>query len=263
MINFFRLCFLRTKTAISKWQIPAVATVSVMVAILSTSASAWAPSLLYAAIILGLWVVIMIGFAWMQSNYKGSAKNSGVVDRRWIALAFWSFDKELTQRMQAENPIVWDAIIQGIKVGIVKDTDYAAMRRYIMRDGTFIRDQALNTLSVCWRLCTHLVVNLPLAMLSVLFWAIVLTPHKHTSELVGIIENMPPEQLASTLQNGFQLVARILILVYAVMLASNPSRFGYGNHFEIKMNELLLHHLRITHKADITLARTVDKDIVC
>ncbi|MDR2837753.1 MAG: hypothetical protein LBV49_04165 [Azonexus sp.] len=54
------------------------------------------------------------------------------------------YEKRLTTRMEADRPTMWNIFINGIKVGAVSDSQYAAMQRSALRDGRLVLAQFLS-----------------------------------------------------------------------------------------------------------------------
>ncbi|MGT2460233.1 hypothetical protein ACU4GI_46975 (plasmid) [Cupriavidus basilensis] len=183
------------------------------------------------AIVAGLTLLISVGFKFLVERY----------------------DAGLTQRMLAREPIYWEVWINGVSVGLVSDTQYAAMQQHAYRDGRNALAQVANIGRVALAIAGNLVIVVPLLA----FWAAValaiLAPESFASAALQVRIG---ESGAVATAVGPLLRATFGIAIATLFgIALFGHRFGFKNCFAAAVGRMLRRHCNTPAEGDIRLER--------
>jgi hypothetical protein len=162
-------------------------------------------------------------------------------------------DERLTARVKADQPVMWNVCMNGVKVGKVSDSQYAAMQRMAFRDGRLALTQFLNLGRIALVIVEKLLVAVPLLV----FWAAValaiFSPESYT-DMVREFQKAGLTAITSAARSLLQLALSVMFLVVGGM-AMMGYRFGFKNHYSEAVNRMLRQHCNTPADGDVQLWR--------
>ncbi|KVP39490.1 hypothetical protein [Burkholderia ubonensis] len=170
------------------------------------------------------------------------------------------YDARLTQRMGAKDSPVWDARLNGVKVGRISDAEYAGMQQRAFRDGRNALAQLFNVGHMALVAVEKLVVAVPV----VFFWgavALVLFAPESYAEVIREFQKADAAATAKAI--GVIVHVGITVAVLAVgLMAATGYRFGFRDYYSEAINRMLRQHFNAPAEGDVHLCRVAaDSDV--
>ncbi|MDD5388991.1 MAG: hypothetical protein PHD37_06580 [Gallionellaceae bacterium] len=146
-------------------------------------------------------------------------------------LAMLSRDEAtLSRRIEAGNAVPWSVDVNGVIVGTIADSHYAAIQLSVWLDARTHIAQLLNVGNMGSRIVDMLFVGIPLGVFWYGFGVFFLAPDTFAS-ILAELRQVTPEQVASSVPRLLQMVGLISMMFILARIALGKS-FGFVNHFD-------------------------------
>lgn len=163
------------------------------------------------------------------------------------------YEARLTEREKGRAPFAWNVWMNGVKIGLLTDAQYAAFQRQAFGDLRLIGAQLFNLCSVAANVAGKLFVGVPLGV----FWLLVMTWVAAPESISGLVDTFRASDAATTaasLDHMFRVVG--IVAVYAVMLMSVFGyRFGFRNHYGEAVSRMIRQHCSTPAEGRIHLSK--------
>lgn len=162
-------------------------------------------------------------------------------------------DERLTARVKADEPVMWNVCVNGVEVGKVSDSQYAALQRMAFCDGRLALAQFFNLGRMALVVVEKLLIAVPLLV----FWAAValaiFSPESYT-ETVREFQKADPAAITSAARSLLQLTLTVMFLAVGGMVMMGY-RFGFRNHYSEAVNRMLRQQCNTPADGDVHLWR--------
>lgn len=165
----------------------------------------------------------------------------------------------LLQRISAtDGGPSWDVVTNGVKVGTIKDSEYAAIRLKIFTNLQIYVAQAFNLGNIAMRGASYLFQGIPLFA----FWAMIacaiFSPGDFSNGLAQI-QKAGPDEIAEAVRWAVQLFGVGLVVSMFIQFAvGGASGFGFINRFSEATNLAVRVHCGAAAEGDMSLVRYAD-----
>ncbi len=182
---------------------------------------------------------------------------SGLVTGYAVAVARHGYVSALRALASTVGGVVWDVELNGVKVGTIDDSDYAAIRLTVFGDWRNYIAQLMNLGRVAFRLFDSVFVAVPVMV----FWSSILVGIFSPDIFTSVLDQLRVATSAEVAAWA-GTAARVLLLAGIVGAAVNAAllgaRYGFENRFAEQTATML--RLRVGAAADgrIVLSRCVE-----
>jgi len=159
----------------------------------------------------------------------------------------------LTQREVSKDNIVWDIELNGVKVGTITDSDYAAIRRDIFRDKRVYVALLVEFGKAVFAAFNSLLYAIP----AIVFWFAVLAEICIPGSIASVISslrNATPSEIRNGLVGTANMI-EITVLFYTMLALAFGKRFGFRNSFDSEMARRLRARCLVAADGDVSLVR--------
>lgn len=168
-------------------------------------------------------------------------------------LLFKRVDARLAGRARANAPFAWAVWINDVKVGAIRDAEYAAIQCLALHDGSRAVAQLLNLGKVVTMIACGLLIGLSLGMVWSAIAMALLEPGAHAAVIRNLL-NADPAAVAHAMRSLLQYGV-LLAVVQLVGMAVMGFRFGFRNHYRAAIATMLRQHFNTPAEGDIRLER--------
>lgn len=150
-----------------------------------------------------------------------------------------------------DHAISYDVSMNGVALGTLSGSQYAAMRRRARRDWHNALAQLGNLAVVALVVFGRLLRGVPL----VCFWfaaGLALYAPDEYANLVGTLQQADPAAIASATRNGLGLAMTILLLALCLLMLFGQ-RVGFKNCYDAALASMLRRHFNTPAEGDISL----------
>lgn len=161
------------------------------------------------------------------------------------------YDAHLVARMSNASSFAWEVRMNGVKIGLITDSQYAAMQRSVYGDGRLLVAQVLNMGRVVVNLAGKVFVGAPL----LLFWLLAAASIATPQSLADAVRGWHAADLAAqaeALRVLFNLGALVSVLSVSIMFAMGY-RFGFRNHYGEALAGMLRRRCDVPAVGDVDL----------
>lgn len=170
------------------------------------------------------------------------------------SLLFDSYEATLTARVMDEADFDWDVSMNGVNIGRIADSQYAAIQRHALRDRHLVVAQALNVGAVIANILTKVIVGAPV----VAFWSLValsFSTRTHADQFTqaGTVVNL------HMLFESFRFLTPIAIIVVAIWILAavvTGRRFGFKNRYAESVSRTIRQQCNTPTDGAICLSKT-------
>lgn len=166
------------------------------------------------------------------------------------------YTASLLRRIDAmETSPSWNVVLNGVKVGAIKDSEYAAIRLEIFKNMRIYVAQALNLGNIAMRGVGYIFRGIPLFI----FWAMVavaiFSPEDFNNGLAQI-QKARPGEIAEAVRWAVQLFGMSLLFVMFVQVViGGADSLGFINRFSEATNLAMRVHCGAAAEGDMSLVR--------
>ena len=135
------------------------------------------------------------------------------------------YEKSLLARIVVTDSVSWDVQVNGITVGTISDSEYAAMKLHAYRERRNVFAQIFNA----WHIFMNVANKLLLAVPVMLFWCLIgLAVYYPETYIIAIsdVQKAGPSAIASAIRQGIWLLGVISFLTLGVGFAFGGFSFG-------------------------------------
>lgn len=159
-------------------------------------------------------------------------------------------DASYTKLIEANESIQWDVWMNGVKVGSVADSEYAAKQLIAFRDGLNALSQLSNAGRAAMNVLGHVFISVTLTM----FWgafAIAAFAPESFQATVQEFQKADPEAILSSAQVLLKLGVTIALMTIGFM-ASFGHRFGFTNSYSADVARMFRIHFSVPADGEIS-----------
>ncbi len=172
----------------------------------------------------------------------------------YLMLAMLSgHESMLSSRIEAGNSVPWSVDVNGVIVGTIADSDYAAIQRSVWLDVRTYLAQLLNLGHVLSRIANTWFVAIPLGV----FWFGLLcfffAPNTFVS-ILAELQQVTPAQIASGSHRLLELLVISSIMLTAMLVATGRP-FGFIDCFGQAVNKAVRAAIECAAEGDVSLHR--------
>lgn len=163
----------------------------------------------------------------------------------------------LDRRMTAVDGPVWDIELNQVKVGMISDGEYAAIRRKCFSDQRLYVAQALNLLRVGLNAFDYCYRAIPLG----LFWVIAAVATFSPDTIATVLAELHkagPDAIQGAVGNAARLLVLVMFMAVFAHWVLGLSRFGYIDRFDEATGAALRKHCKVAAEGSIVLVRWTD-----
>ncbi len=163
----------------------------------------------------------------------------------------------LQARVDGSDVADWDVELNGVNVGKISDSDYAAIRQQVFADGGLYAAQLLNCGRVLIRVFDSMLMTVPVLA----FWgllAVAIVAPEICTEALNELRTVTPASLAKFATFVFTFMMTLGLLTAGMSAALTGARFGFVNRFSEATAGMLRRRLRVPADGDVVLVRWVD-----
>lgn len=200
--------------------------------------------------LLSLVLAFLYGWEWANLWFPVAAN----IAITYLMLAMLSsHEAGLSSRIEAGNSVPWSVDVNGVIVGTIADSDYAAIQRSVWLDVRTYLAQLLNLGHVLSRIANTWFVAIPLGV----FWFGLLcfffAPNTFVS-ILAELQQVTPAQIASGSHRLLELLVISSIMLIAVSVLTGRS-FGFSNCFDQAVNKAVRAAIGCAAEGDVSLHR--------
>lgn len=167
------------------------------------------------------------------------------------------YEHALDARITAGNAgTVWQVQINGVTVGELADSDYAAIRRSVFLDGRTYGAQLMNLANVALRMLNYLYVAVPLAAFWMALGAFFFAPNAF-AEAIDAIQKITPAQAVAAIPMLAQLLVLVSVLTLGLHFAIGR-QFGFVNQFDLACGSRVRRAVSCAADGGVSLFRIED-----
>jgi len=167
------------------------------------------------------------------------------------------YEHALDARITAGNAgTVWQVQINGVTVGELADSDYAAIRRSVFLDGRTYGAQLMNLANVALRMLNYLYVAVPLAAFWMALGAFFFAPNAF-AEAIDAIQKITPAQAVAAIPMLAQLLVLVSVLTLGLHFAIGR-QFGFVNQFDLACGSRVRRAVSCAADGSVSLFRIED-----
>lgn len=182
---------------------------------------------------------------------------AGVLLGYVTAVARHQYMAALQARVDSSDGPDWDVELNGVNVGKISDSDYAAIRQQVFGDGRLYVAQLLNCGRVLMRVFDSMLMTVPVLA----FWgllAVAIVSPETCTEALNELRTATPASVAKFAAFVFTFMMTLGLLSAGLSAALTGARFGFVNRFGEATAGILRRRLRVAAEGDIVLVRWVD-----
>ena len=165
-------------------------------------------------------------------------------------------DASLTKRIEADDQITFDVLMNGVKVGSVTDAEYATMERFVFRDlYVSVQQSFFNVVRIAFSVLDKLILTVPVMC----FWGalfVAIYEPESFSEITREILNTTVSQLPLAIRPILSVVVSVFVLT-VIVIGFLGARFGYRNYYREAIDRRLRFHCETPAEGTICLIRSV------
>lgn len=169
-------------------------------------------------------------------------------------------DAQLAARATAEQPDMWEARVNGVRVGTISDPQYADMKRTAFNDGDLALSQLFNVGRVAIVVLNKMVIVIPMAAFWAAIFAAIFAPEVY-GEAIRELQAADPEAISILTRTLLELLA-VSSLAAFIFLVMMGNRFGFRNYYGKAVNLMVRQQFDVAAEGDVTLFRTNRADMV-
>lgn len=164
--------------------------------------------------------------------------------------------QSLKTRVVETHNIDWDVQLNGVKIGTLMDSQYAAIRLKIFEDRRIYIAQAINLGKVIVKAFDYLYVGIPIAVFWIVIGVALISPETFSSIYVEA-QKARPDAILAVIKNCAQVFGflSVMVVFFNFMLGA---RFGFVNHFGVATTTALRTHFQQAAEGDILMVRWSD-----
>lgn len=161
-------------------------------------------------------------------------------------------DARLAERMSVRASLAWDVWMNGVKIGVITDAQYAAIQRAAFGDGSLVVAQALNLGQVALDIAGKVFVGVPLTMFWLLAAASVAAPESITG--LAALRSADLAALVTSSDNLLRLVG-VVTAMSVILLFAFGHRFGFCNCYGEAVARMVRQQCGVPSEGDIRLSK--------
>lgn len=158
----------------------------------------------------------------------------------------------LRKRVDSTDSVIWDVLLNDVKVGTIPDSHYAAIRLKVFTDLRNYVSQMLNLGCVAMCIANWLFIALPITVFWCVIAAVIVAP-----DTLAIVMNELRSATSAQLGDYARMCIWMLVFVGVLSAFVNASltgaRYGFVNRFSEDTNRSLRHRLHIAAEGDLEL----------
>lgn len=188
-----------------------------------------------------------LGLAFLPGALLGYA--TAVTRRKYMAA--------LLARVESSDGPDWDVELNGVNVGKISDSDYAAIRQKVFRDGRLYVAQLLNCGRVLMRVFDSMLMTVPVLA----FWGLLVVAFvspETCTEALNELRTATPPSIAKFASFLFTIMMALGLMSAGLSASLTGARFGFVNRFGEATTGILRRRLHVAAEGDIVLVRWVD-----
>lgn len=196
-------------------------------------------------------VVLVIG---MLSNWLVGA-TCGLASWYSVVVLHRRCVSDLTDRAASADGVMWNIVLNGVKVGTISDEDYAVIRLKVLTDWRNYIAQLLNLGRVAMRILISLFIALP----ALVFWCAVVVTFFTPDALAYILIELraaTPTQITDATRVAMHVLALLGIMTIGFN-AIRGERYGYVDQYGEVTTLLLRRHIGVAANGTLVLERWV------
>lgn len=169
--------------------------------------------------------------------------------RRYMA-ALW-------RRVNTSGGPNWDVELNGVKVGTIRDADYATIRLKVFGDVRLYVAQFLN----CGRVLTRVLDSMLLTVPLLFFWGLLvvaMVSPESCAEALNLLRGATPASVAKFASFVFGVMTGLGVLSAWINVALMGARYGFVNRFSEATANALRRRLGVAAEGQIILVRWAD-----
>jgi hypothetical protein len=193
-------------------------------------------------------VFYMLSHDWVAAGLLSGFFGSGLI---FLRRHYFDF---LAMRINAKEPVEWTVEINGVSVGTMKDSEYAAIRRHVFSDLCNYFDQVMNAGTVLLRLIGHFYIGIPLALFWIGLALAIGSPETFTDMAAEIGKNGAAAVAAAAflMLKAFGLLSLMLVVMHVVC---GFSRYGFIDRFDVATREIVRRRFGVVADGRVLLVR--------
>lgn len=211
----------------------------------------WAVGATAAVAFVASWAILGSHNSWLCLLFSAAAAA--------FYLALFRFmdhkDACFTRRMQANDVILWDVLVNGIKVGMITDAEYSAIQRDAFFDWRNAVGQSLNITKVALVILSKVVVGVPLVAFWVLATLAVFAPES-LAETLQAFQAADAAQLPSIARALLHMGFVVVVLPIGVSLLFGAN-VGFINVYSAAVGKMLQGHFGIPADGDTYVRESI------
>lgn len=166
------------------------------------------------------------------------------------------FEDKMSQRIKAVDPVAWQVIVNGVKVGEIDDATLASFRLRASQSG----DNAVAALRSFVALMVSFVGKLLQSVPVAMFWIVLACFFLDSESLFRLIEIArvaPPAELAGVIANATGALA---LLAFMVHLVIEGVELGRRNEYRNDVDRMIRMHCNIAADGQVLLMRNASSE---
>ena len=191
------------------------------------------------------------------SGWAGFALSALVAAGVTVAIG-WIFDRHdarLTARVEGEVSGEWEAHLNGVRLGVISDADYAAIQRATFRDGDVPLLQARVLVRVAVRVFNQLALGVPILVFWIGIGLLILAPDSCIA-FARSLEAAGPSEIVAMATKALELCFFFVLITIGCTVAMG-NRFGFRNCYADSVSKLLCQHFKTPATGEVTVWRMV------
>jgi hypothetical protein len=194
--------------------------------------------------------------------FVGTGYLAGLLAAAIVAFVQWLHDRylhALSVRINADNAMMWDVEMNGVKVGTITDSDYAALRLRVFTDARNYVAQIGNCGKIVIRAIDYAYLGIPIGA----FWIGVMLAVFSPTDFSAIVSwlqksGTDPVAITAAVKVGAQLFGVLLLVIVGAHWMLGLSRFGFVNRFSEATARAVRVRCGVAAEGELTLVRWAD-----
>jgi hypothetical protein len=182
---------------------------------------------------------------------------AGVLTGYAVAVTRHRYMAALQARVERSDGPDWDVELNGVKVGRISDSKYAAVRLQVFEDWRLYVAQLLNCGRVLLRVLDSMLMVAPVLVFWGLLAVAILSPG-YCTEVLNELRTVTPAAIASFASLLLTAMMTVGLLSAGLSAALTGARFGFVNRFGEETTRTLRRLLCVAAEGDVVLVRWVD-----
>lgn len=158
----------------------------------------------------------------------------------------------LQQRIDRPAAMVWEVMVNNVRVGQLSDATYARYEKAVHEDWRVYSAQLANLAKVCMRAGEMLLFAVPISLVWIVLAIIVIDPAAAAS-VVEALRAAPASELISAIERSMSVVMFIFAITMFMFAALASPRLGYVNQFTRELNDVVRRHVRVAAEGRMML----------